>query len=250
MSKEKQTLKMTLNIATPTVGMDAINNAVRALYLYNKPAMYKDLAIAANTSEVYLSSALSASRDVGLTRLAGKRGLYELTSEGMDYAIALSFSKDSECKEILRKLISESSLWIEILTFLKVSSGQERNVSDLVLTIQRRLVKKWSSRMQDRIAKAYSSILEYAGLIQVDGGKMLSQLAVKEDGTEKESEPEPENPKGAPLPSSPKPADFMDISYGPIYLRIPAELAGQIIPIVTGWMQKPKTNQEVSGSVA
>jgi hypothetical protein len=253
MSGEKQTRKVTTKIATPIVGMDAINNAVRALYLYRKPAMYKDLATAANTSEVYLSSALSASRDVGLTTSAGKRGLYKLTLEGDDYATLLSYGKDSECKETLRKLITESPLWSEIVTFLEVSSGQERNVSDLVLDIQRKLGKKWSERMRERIASAYSSILDYAGLVQVDGGRITSRIAPKREAqtvTLVEEEPVAETPKGVPSPSTPKPDDFMDISYGPIFLRIPAELAGRIIPIVTEWMKKPKNNQEISGSAA
>jgi len=42
------------------------------------------------------------------------------------------------------------------------------------------------------------------------------------------------------LPTGPAPADFMDISYGSIFLRIPDELAGQIIPLVTKWVKENK----------
>jgi hypothetical protein len=245
MKKEKRERKISIDIATPTVGMDATNTAVRALYAYKKPAMYKDLAAAANVSEVHMSSALSASRDVGLTTSAGKRGLYKLTPEGEDYATLLSYGKDSECREIVRKLILESPLWSEILTFLKVSGKQERSVSDLVLDIQRKLGKKWSQRMRGRIAAAYSSILEYAGLIQVDKGIMISKMEVEEGKAElpskfeiKEKQPVQEMIETATLPSGEKPENFMDISYGPIFLRIPAELANEIIPLITKWMQE------------
>ncbi len=245
MDKEKRERKISIDIATLTVGMDAINTAVRALYAYKRSAMYKDLAAAANVSKVHMSSALSASRDVGLTTSAGKRGLYKLTPEGDDYATLLSYGKDSECREIVRKLVLESPLWSEILTFLKVSGKQERSVSDLVLDIQRKLGKKWSQRMRDRIAAAYSSILEYAGLIHVDKGIMISKLEVEEGKEELPGKFEIEEKQRvqrmittATPPIGQKPENFMDISYGPIFLRIPAELAGEIIPLITKWMQE------------
>jgi DNA-binding transcriptional ArsR family regulator len=257
MNKGKRTQKITVNLATPTVGMDAIHSAVRALYAYKRPATYKDLATAVNMSETYLSSALSAARDAGLATLAGKRGLYKLTPEGEDYARLLSYGKDSECREILKRLILESPLWSEIVTFLKVSGEQERNASDLVLDIERKLGKKWSQRMRDRVANAYSSILEHAGLVQVSKDRIISQIVVEEGEAElpskfeiKEKERTREGAVVSVFPTGSKPPDFMDISFGPIFLRIPAELAGQIIPIVTEWMQKTKTNQKISGPVA
>lgn len=248
-NKEKRTKKITVSIATPTVGMDAIHSAVRALYAYKRPATYKDLATAVNMSETYLSSALSAARDAGLATLAGKRGLYKLTPEGEDYSRLLSYGKDSECREILKELVLESPLWSEIVTFLKVSGKQERNASDLVLDIERKLGKKWSERMRDRVATAYSSILEHAGIIQVSKDRIVSQIEVEGGEGElpikletKEKERPLERAVVPVFPTSPKPEDFMDISFGPIFLRIPAELAEQIIPIVTKWMQETKTN--------
>jgi len=245
MSEEKQKPKITTKIATPTLGMDGINTAVRALYLYKKPAMYKDLATAVNMSEIYLSSSLSASRDVSLTTSAGQRGLYKLTKEGEDYTTLLSYGKDSECKEILKKLILKSPLWSEIVTFLEVSGKQERNISDLVLDVQRKLGKKWSPRMRERLSNSYSSILEYADLIEVSRGRMLSRIELEKEDTkpgklESEVKPPLDRGKITTLPTGPKPSDFMDISYGDIFLRIPSELAGQIIPLVTKWMKENK----------
>lgn len=246
MAEAKPKRRITLKMASPIVGMDAINCAVRALYTYKRPAMYKDLATAANTSETYISSALSAARDVGLTTSAGKRGLYKLTPEGEDYATLLSYGKESECKATLRKLILKSPLWSEIITFLRVSGGQERNASDLVLDIQRKLGKKWSPSMKNKVSNAYTSILEYAGLIQVNQDRITSQIEAEEEETKVPARGEAEEKETADrrvmqdLPTGPTPANFMDVKYGSIFLRIPDELAEQIIPLVTKWMKENK----------
>lgn len=180
MSTRRKTSKRISRIANPNVGIDGINRAVRALFAYKGPAFYKDLAAAAAMNPVYMSQALSASRDVGLTALAGGRGLYKLTSEGEEYARLLSFDKESECREMMKKMILQNPLWSEILTFLRVSRGQERSSMDLVLNMERKLGKRWSPKMRSKMGNVYTSILEYVGLILLEKGKITSQIGIEE----------------------------------------------------------------------
>lgn len=179
MSAKRKASKRISRITNPNVGIDGINRAVRALFAYKGSAFYKDLAAAAAMNPVYMSQALSASRDVGLTTLAGGRGLYKLTSEGEEYARLLSFDKESECREMLKKMISQNPLWSEILTFLRVSKGQERSSMDLVLDVERKLGKRWSPTMRSKMGNVYTSILEYAGIILLEKGKIISQIGIE-----------------------------------------------------------------------
>ena len=179
--KEMSSGKKGISIARPVVGIEGINKAVRALFAYKEPTFYKDLASAANMNPIYMSQALSASRDVGLTTLAGKRGLYKLTKQGEEYARLLSFGKHSECRELMGKIIMDNPMWSQIITFLRVSKGTPREPLDLVLKVERESGKRWSSTMRDRIGAVYSSILEYAGLIKVEKGMVLSQVGIEEE---------------------------------------------------------------------
>jgi hypothetical protein len=128
-------------IGVPTVGIDGVHHATRALFAYKKPAFYKDIASAANLNPVYMSASLSTARNIGLTKLAGKRGLYELTKEGEQYARLISFGKDSNCRDLLQKIILERFLWSEIVAFLRVSKGQAREPMDLVLDVEEKLAR-------------------------------------------------------------------------------------------------------------
>lgn len=188
MSTKRKASKRISRIANPNVGIDGINRAVRALFAYKGPAFYKDLAAAAAMNPVYMSQALSASRDVGLATLAGGRGLYKLTSEGEEYARLLSFDKESECREMMKKIILQNPLWSEILTFLRVSKGQERSSMDLVLDVERKLSKRWSPTMRSKMGNVYTSILEYAGVISLEKGKMISQIGIEEPPEKPEKE--------------------------------------------------------------
>lgn len=176
MTTSKQNSKKVTKIARPTVGIDGINHAIRALYAYKDSATYKDLAKAADLHPVYLSRSLSASRDVGLTMSAGQRGLYKLTPEGEEYGRLLSYGKESECRQLLQKVILENPLWSEIIRFLRVSEGRETDPLSMVGDVEGKLGKRWSPSMRDSLANAYTSVLEYAKLITLKGGKMISQV--------------------------------------------------------------------------
>jgi len=182
--------KKTTDIARPVVGVDGVNNVVRTLFAYREPTFYKDLASAANMNEVYTSQALSASRDVGLTKLAGKRGVYELTSQGEEYARLLSFGKESESRELIREILLNNPRWSEIMTFLRINEGIPRDSLDIVLEVERKLGKRWSPSMRSKIASVYSSILSYAYLIEIEKGKMVSQIGLKKLEEKAEAVPE------------------------------------------------------------
>jgi len=179
MSEEKQIQIKSTEVAAPMAGIDGIHHAVRALFAYKKLAFYKELATAASLTPVYMSAALSSARDVGLTKLAGKRGLYELTSVGDQYARLLTFGKEADCRGLLRKTILENPLWSEIIAFLRVAKGQARDPTDLVLAVEEKLGKRWSPRMRSALGNNYLSILRYSGLIELEKGKMISQIGVE-----------------------------------------------------------------------
>ncbi|RLI47315.1 hypothetical protein DRO69_00925 [Candidatus Bathyarchaeota archaeon] len=202
MTDSKIKIERTTKIATPSVGIDGINHAVRALRAYKEPATYKDLAKGANLHPVYMSQSLSAARDVGLTESAGKRGLYKLTSDGEEYARFLSYGQESECKELLKRIILNNPLWSEIIRFLRMSKGEARDPLLLVGDIEGKLGKRWSPSMRSGYASAYTSILEFAGLIRVEGGNMVSELELEEK-PEKGEKPAGLVPESrAPLPTT------------------------------------------------
>ena len=147
---------------------------------------------------------MSTARNIGLTKLAGKRGLYELTTVGEQYARLLSFGKDSDCRDLLRKTFLENHLWSEVVAFLRVSKGQARAPMDLVLDVEEKLGKKWSSSLRGKIGKNYTSILNYAGLVKLEKGKMISQI-----GVEMNSEKIEKNVKKL----APKPTSITSLSY-------------------------------------
>lgn len=177
-------------IATPIQSIDVINNLVSVLFTYKRSVMYKDISAIAKLHPANVSQGLSASRDLGLTKLAGKKGLYVLTKDGEEYARLITASKEDEAKSFLRKIIEHSPLWAEILLFLKATRGQARDPLDLVLDIERKLGKKWSSGMRNRLRASYVSILSYVGLIQKEGDKIISI-----------AEAEPEEQQIPPTPS-------------------------------------------------
>ena len=178
-------IKMNIQkIAAPMAGIDGINQAVRALFAYKKPAFYKDLATAANMSPAYMSASLSSARDIGLTKLSGKRGLYELTPMGEQYGRLLTFGKEADCRKLLKKAILENPLWSEIVAFLRVSKGQMRDPMDLVLTVEEKLGKKWSPSLRNKLCKNYSSILRYANLVRLEKGKIISQIGIETESVE------------------------------------------------------------------
>lgn len=190
-----------VQIATPNRGIEVINKVISVLFSYKRPAMYKDVAIASNLHPMTVSQALSASRDIGLTTSGGKKGLYVLTKHGQEYARFLTVGKEKEAKLILRELLQRQPRWKEIMVFLNAIRGEARDPLDLVIDIERKLNKSWSQSARSRYRDCLVSILTYAGLIEIQGGKMFSLLG-EEAPEEEEVTPE------AAVPTEMPPFDF------------------------------------------
>lgn len=203
--------KLNIKVATPIVGIEGINKAILALWAYKKPAFYKDLAIAAGLNAVYMSQCLSSSRDLGLTMLAGRRGLYQLTKDGEEYARLLSSGKISESRDFIRDIILKNPLWSEIISFLRVCKGKPRDPIDLVLHVERKLGKKWSQSMRDRLSKVYVSILEYARFIKVEKDKIISLIDIERKEEELEEVPEREVKEPSRMPISIKNYNYFEL---------------------------------------
>jgi len=180
-------------IATPSQSIEAINKLMSVLFTYKRPAMYKDMAIASNLHEITASQALSASRDMGLTKSGGKRGLYVLTSSGTEYARLLTAGKESEAKQYLGELLKNQPAYKEIISFLKAIQGEARDPMDIIIDIERKLNKSWSGTARSRYRDSLISILMYAGLIQKEGDKIFSLLGRGTETKTTDSEPRSEN---------------------------------------------------------
>jgi len=170
----KQTTSKTSAVARPIQSIDIINKLVSVLFTYKRSVMYKDIATVVKLHPATVSQGLSASRDLGLTKLAGRKGLYVLTKEGEEYARLITAGKEGDAKLLLRKIIESNPLWTDIIVFLKATRGQARDPLDLVLDIERKLGKKWAPGMRNRLRASYVSILNYVGLIQKEGNKIIS----------------------------------------------------------------------------
>lgn len=163
-------------IASPVVGIEGVNKVVKTLYSYKKPGTYKDISAAAQLQAAYVSQALSASRDIGLTTLAGKRGLYVLTHEGEDYCRLLTAGKESDCKKLLHQVLLSNPLWQDPLAFLKANFGTKRDPLELIIDVERKLGKKWSQAMRKRVLDSYVSIFRYAELVKIEDAQIVSQI--------------------------------------------------------------------------
>lgn len=197
----EETSQRRVQIATPNRGIEVINKVVSVLFSYKRPAMYKDVAIVSNLHPVTVSQALSASRDMGLTTSGGKKGLYVLTQSGQEYARFLTAGKEKEAKLALRELLQQQYRWKEIMVFLKAIRGEARDPLDLVIDVERKLNKSWSQSARSRYRNCLVSILTYAGLIEIQGGKIFSLLG-EEAPEEEEIIPE------AAVPTEMPPPDF------------------------------------------
>jgi len=162
-----------VSVARPLQPMSAINRVVSVLYNYKRSVLYKDIAAACNMHPVNVSQALSAARDLGLTELVGKKGLYNLTDPGKEYARFLTSGKENEAKSFLQGLLRANPLWVEIITFLNATRGQSRNPLDLVLEIERKAGKQWKPAMRTKLRDSLVSILEYAEMIVREGANIV-----------------------------------------------------------------------------
>jgi len=213
MSSENESTSVSTRIARPYTGIEGINHAVRALYTFKRAATYKELAKPAGVSNVYMSLSLSAARQVGLAELTGKaRGSYKLTEKGKAYTMFLTAGKEANCRDLLREVISTNPWWLEIINFLKMNTGKERDILDLVLDIEAKSGKKWSNRNRGALGGALASILSYGGLVESKGNKIISTVsAVGEEGKEKEAREEPlDSKKPTPKEDTISPSGFAE----------------------------------------
>ena len=161
-------------IAMPTQGIKNINLVLLELRKTNDPMGYKAVAESLNARPIIISQALSSSREAGLTKSGGIRGSYILTDIGREYALSLSYGKEKEAQNLLRKAILDNNKWQEILVFLSNQRDILFDSYDLIQFIERRKGKKWSKNMRIKIKNAYTSIMQSAGLIEQKGSKILS----------------------------------------------------------------------------
>lgn len=213
MSSENESTSVSTRIARPFTGIEGINHAVRALYTFKRASTYKELAKPAGISAAYMSMSLSAARQVGLAELTGKaRGSYKLTEKGKKYAMFMTAGKEANCKGILREIIFTNPWWSEITNFLKMNTGKERDILDLVLDIEAKSGKKWSNRMRGALGSALASILSYGDLVESKGNKIIPTVsAVGEEGKAKEEREEPlDSEKPTPREDTISPSGFAE----------------------------------------
>jgi len=172
-SETTESPRVRVKIARPLQPISAINKVVKVMFGYKSSVMYKDIATACNMHPVNVSQALSASRDIGITELAGRKGLYKLTKEGKEYARFLTAGKDREASSLLRRLIKQNPLWVEIIRFLDATRGQSRDPLDLVLEIERKARKQWSSTTRNILRDSLVSILDFSEIIVKEGSKII-----------------------------------------------------------------------------
>lgn len=160
--------------ARPLQSIGVINRVVMVLYNYKRSVSYKDIAVACNMHPVNVSQALSAAHDIGLTALAGAKGLYTLTEDGIEYVRLLTSGKEKDASKLLRDILMKNKRWTEIMTFLNATRGQARDPIDLVLEIERNAGKQWKPTMRGRLRDSLVSILEFAEVIVREGSKIIA----------------------------------------------------------------------------
>lgn len=172
--ENKQPKRYRLRIAHPLQSISVINKVVKVLYNYKRSVSYQDIAVACNMHPVNVSQALSAAHDIGLTELAGKKGLHVLSEDGKEYVRLLISGKERETSALLRALLRRNPRWTEIMTFLNATVGQSRDPLDLVLEIERKSGKQWKQAMRGRLRDSLVSILEFGELVVKEGSKITA----------------------------------------------------------------------------
>lgn len=172
-TEASKTGRAKIRIARPLQTIDVINKVIKVMYGYKTSVMYKDISTACGMHPVNVSQALSAARDVGLTELAGKKGLYNLSNQGKEYARLLTAGKEREAKGLLRRLIRQNPLWGEINRFIDATRGQSRDPLDLVLEIERKTGKQWSPSTRAGLRDSIVSILDFADVVVREGSKII-----------------------------------------------------------------------------
>jgi len=111
-----------------------------------------------------------------------------LTELGEKYAMFLTAGKEQKCRQVLEQVILQNPWWIEIINFLKINQGKERDILELVLDIEGKLGKKWSNRMRTRVSSSLASILEYSEMAEVKGNTIIPKIGLTQSNEEQEEE--------------------------------------------------------------
>jgi len=197
------------------------------------PTTYKEIFEAAGYHPTTVSLALSTSRDIGLTALAGRKGLYNFTQYGIDYCRNLTAKRVDECRSILKNLLLINPLWTDVIGFLKANERNPRDPTDLTIAIEKRLHKTWSSSMQKTVLDSLVSILEFADLVRLESGKIVSLVGPNEqthpDDTNRHTPIQlPNSTISAALQSSTQsprilmavPANFFEFAEEGVYIKV------------------------------
>ncbi len=165
------------NAPALSTNIENVNRVMKALYIHKKEASYKELFGPSGLHPAVASQALSASKDLGLSRSAGKKGWYLLSSRGVEYARYLTENRTDECRSLLKTIIVGNPLWTDVVAFLRTSEGAVRNPIDLVMgTVEKKLGKQWSPAMRRTVSDSIVSVLEYSGLVKKESGKIISLI--------------------------------------------------------------------------
>jgi len=170
-------------VACPTVGMESVVKTVKALFSFRKSAGYKEVAAAAGIHPAHVSKSLSTAKEIGLAKTP-HRGLYELTSDGAEYARSITIGKQEESQRVLQLCIMRNPLWKDILAFLETRRTLEKPVEwvELAADVERRVGKRWSQSMREQTGRFLMSILAEAKLVDFEGNVIFSLLSSEEIG--------------------------------------------------------------------
>src|SRR5438128_3240166 len=214
---EHEIAKVAGKAPAPTARMEVINRTLTTMYHQKPlPTTYKELYEAAGYHLSTVSLALSTARDICLTTLQGKKGLYNFTPQGEQYTRNMLAKRLDECKTILRATLLANPLWSDVVSFLRANEGRPRDPVELTIRLETILGKKWSDSMRKTVVDSLVSILEFSELVHVQSGKILSILGPSEDTPKWEtSGPGPTvEPRGMPS------ADYYEFKDEGLYLKI------------------------------
>ncbi len=113
---------------------------------------------------------------LGLVGWPGKKGLYDLTPEDIDYSRFLTAGKEEDARRTLRQILLGNKSWSEVVSFLLTNQSRARDPTDIVLAVERKLGKQWSQAMRAKVADSYASILNYDWLARVESGNIIPLL--------------------------------------------------------------------------
>lgn len=133
----------------------------------------------------------------------------------------------------------------------KDDERRAREEAWLKVDLIRRLHNRFRGKIPARMEEFYAILREITGAeraeLEKKGGKVqllyreaLSSLSLIEETAEASVVAIDGEKSQEITPSIPLPADLMEFKYGGIYLRIPAEIAGQVVPIVIKYIESKK----------